>query len=64
MGSVDQGSLFFPKNCFFLKPNIRDLSFFSKNANVAFIEKSEFFSLKKRLLQKPLVLGEICIFII
>ena len=31
---------------FFLKPNIRDLSF-SKNANVVFIQKSEFFSSRK-----------------
>ena len=36
---------------------------FSKNANVVFIEKSEFFSKKPRLLWKPLVFGNICIFI-
>ena len=38
-----QGSLFFSsKNLFFSKPNVQDLSF-SKNANVVFIEKSEYF---------------------
>ena len=40
-----QGSLFFPKIIFFLKRNSRDLSF-SKNANVVFIEKSDFYSLR------------------
>ena len=33
---------FYPKIGFFLKPYIRDLIFF-KNANLVFIEKSEFF---------------------
>ena len=37
---------------FFLKPNSQDLSFY-RNANVVFIEKSEFFSKKLRLIQKP-----------
>ena len=38
-----QVSLFFPKIGFFLIPNLRDLSFFYRNVNVVFIEKSEFF---------------------
>ena len=38
-----QGSLFFPKIGFFLKPNNLDLSFGYRNANVVFIEKSDFF---------------------
>ena len=40
--SSPKGSLFFPKISFFLKFKIRDLSF-SKNVNVVFIGKSEFF---------------------
>ena len=43
----------FPKNLFFLKPNILDFSFYG-NANVVLIEKSRVFFLLKspRLLQK------------
>ena len=60
-GPLCQGSLFFPqKSGFFLKPNIWDLSF-SKDVNVVFIEKGDFFLKSSRLSQKPLVFGKICI---
>ena len=63
-GSLQQGSLFFfsPK-IGFLKPNIWDLSF-SKNVDVVFIEKSDFFLKSPCFLQKPLVFEKICILII
>ena len=40
-----QGSPFSPKIGYFLKPNVRILSFFSKNANVVNSENVSFFSI-------------------
>ena len=52
--SQGRGLYFFlPKIEFFLKPNIRDLSF-SRNENVVFIEKREVFFLKDPICYKNL----------
>ena len=56
--------LYFFKKIVFFKTQYSGFEFFSKNANVVFIEKSVCFLRSPRLLQKNLVFGKICILII
>ena len=47
-----QGSLYCPKIGFFSKTQYLGFEFFSKNANVVFIDKSEFFSKRPMFVTK------------
>ena len=63
--SMSGVSIFSTKIGFFSKTQYLGFEFFSKNVNVFFYWKECFFFLKSpRLLQKPLVFGNICILLI